>query len=371
MTITQQLVGLEARPVTVRVGPGPFKVLGLPDASAREVRVRVHSALSATGRDPGGELTLDGTPGACGDLAVAVAAAGVSCGSNVVLLGELALNGDLRAVRGVYAHVLAATSRGCAVVVPPGNEREARLVEGACVAVARDVGEVLDHFTSTRHDVLAFYVQRTRIEVATADPSELPAHPAAMRLGEAIQNGATRVLVTASPSGAAVMLARQAAGMLGRFGDDEVRACTAIHSAAGLIDGDRGYVDRRPFRAPHHTVSTAGLVGNAKRPGEVSLAHNGVLLLDEATEFRRDALDALWATLKLGTVGSFPAAPRLVIARVLPCPCGYHGSPKRDCRCSERAWTAHKARVERIAVRCDEALRLTEVSVQALVGAAS
>lgn len=356
MTHTQTLDGLRGVPVAVRFErpEADFAVRGVSDAAAREVYVRVRSALSALGREDElrGVVTLDGAPGAAGDVAVAVAGIGADAG-DVVLLGELALDGRLRPVRGVYPHVAAARDRGVPIIVPRVQAREAGVVEGATVYAAESLGDVLAHVEGgARLDVCE------PTAVTPREPDELfdgqaPYVGARAQLADALGAGHWRILFVAAPGSGRTVLARDALTVLGALTAEEVLDVTAVYSVAGLIDPDVGYSGARPFRAPHHTVSVGGLVGGT-RPGEVSLAHNGVLFVDEVTEFRRSALDTLWTTLGRGVAGAdYPARPRLVLASATRCACGYAGSGRRQCGCTEQSRARYDKRLAEVASSFD------------------
>lgn len=365
---TSVLIGLEANPVAVEVtssrGPAFFQLVGLAEAAVREARVRVASALSRLGvlLDEHA-VTVNLAPadlrkrGTGLDVAIAVALLGAldrlppSALDGVLVLGELSLDGGLRAVRGVLPQLEGARARGVRrAIVPLDNAREAGLVRDLEVFVASSLESVLGHFTGAA-------------PLPRVTPTELP--PLAERAGdhdlkyvrgqtqarralEIAAAGGHNLLMLGPPGGGKTLLARLAPTILPPLGFAEAIETTAIHSVAGLVDPALGVVQARPFRAPHHSVSDAGLVGGGEhpRPGEVSLAHNGVLFLDELAEFRRSALEALRQPLEDGVVcisrararAWFPARPML-IAAVNPCPCGYKGHPRRACRCADsQAW---------------------------------
>lgn len=332
-------------------------VRGISDAAAREVRVRAQAALAAIGRaeELRGIVTLDGAPGAAGDVAVALAGIGEDTGSTAIV-GELSLDGRIRPVRGIYSHVLAARDRGAPIIVPGAQAREAGLVEGATVYAAHSLGDVLAHFEGSER-----LAEVPHTDVAPAEPKELfdtdrmreRYGAARSRLVDALGAGHRRILLVAPAGCGSVLLAREARSLLGALTAEEALDVTAVHSAAGLVDATVGYVATRPFRAPHLTVSVGGLLGG-QRPGEASLAHHGVLLLDDVVEFRGSTLSALWASLGRGSAGAdFPAVPRLVVASARPCDCGHARSTARDCSCTERARASYDRRLAEVAASFD------------------
>jgi magnesium chelatase family protein len=368
------LVGLEAHPIQVEVcstrGPPFFTLVGLAEAAVREARVRVASSLAQLGvLIDEYALTINLAPaelrksGAALDVAMAVAVLGAlgrlpaSALEGVLLLGELSLDGKLRPIRGVLPQLDGARARGVErAIVPAGNAREAGLLDGIEVLVARDLGGVVQFLAGTRTLESAprtGFVARS-LAHAHGDLAEVRGQHLARRALEISAAGGHNLLFIGPPGGGKTLLARLLPTILPPLEFDEAIETTAIHSVAGLIEPERGVVADRPFRAPHHSVSEPGLVGGGEtpRPGEVSLAHNGVLFLDELAEFRRSALEALRQPLEDGRVciarararAWFPARP-LLVAAVNPCPCGYFAHPRRSCRCSPARRQAYLARL--------------------------
>ncbi len=392
---TSALVGLEAHPIAVEVcatrGPAFFQLVGLAHAAVREARVRVAAALAGIGvlMDEHA-ITVNLAPadlkksGAALDVAMALAVLG-AIGTieppwldDVLVLGELSLDGAIRPVRGVLPQLEGARARGTKnAIVPAGNAREAGLVEGITVRSASTVEQIVDALHGRRE---LPRVPRTEYSPANnvrfGDMSEVRGQAEPRRALEVAAAGSHNLLMIGPPGGGKTLLARLLPSILPPLEYDEAIEATAVHSVAGLIDPDQGMVASRPFRAPHHSVSDAGLVGggDVPRPGEISLAHHGVLFLDELAEFRRSALESLRQPLEDGRVcisrararAWFPARPLLATA-VNPCPCGYHRHPKRECRCSPEGRRRYLGRLSGPLVdRLDIHIQVPPVEVEAL-----
>jgi magnesium chelatase family protein len=294
------------------------------------------------------------------DLPIAVAALGalghvsLETLKNTVVLGELSLMGAVRPVRGVLPALRGAVMRGirCAIV-PKYNAREAANVPGLRILVAESLEDVVRHLRDGVALDSPGKPPAFMSSPATVDMADIGGMHSARRALEIAAAGGHNLLLIGHPGAGKTMLARRLSGILPPLTEAEALEVTAIHSVAGLLSPEVGIIGTRPFRAPHHTVSAAGLVGggDSMRPGEVSLAHRGVLFLDELLEFRGDALDTLRQPFDEGLVticragqrATFPART-LVVGAINPCPCGYRGDRSGRCTCSPERLKSYLAR---------------------------
>lgn len=364
---SMSLQGVEGYLVDVQVdvssGMPSWDVVGLPDASVKESKERVRTAIKNSGYHlQSRKIVINLAPaytkkeGSFFDLPIAV---GILCNNGIIanqeldsylFIGELSLNGDLNKLNGILPMCIAALKLNIKnIIIPYENRMEASVIDGINIYPARNLDEVVNHLNGYEL-IEKFTTSKDEIFNSTnkyqMDFSEVKGQENVKRALEIAAAGSHNCLLIGSPGSGKTMLSRRLPTILPDLSFEEALEITKIHSIAGVLPSDTSLINSRPFRSPHHTVSATALTGGGKipKPGEMSLAHHGVLFLDELPEFNRSSLEAMRTPLedKVITVSrtscslTYPCNFMLV-ASMNPCPCGYYGSKEKECTCSEDA----------------------------------
>ena len=372
--LSYALTGLNGIPVSVEVdinnGLPSFDIVGLADTSVKESKERVRAAIKNSGRlMPVKKITANLAPadvkkeGSALDLALAIGVLKASSQiiastDGYVFLGELSLDGSLRRVNGVLPIIISAVNEGYdKFIIPKGNEKEASFIENAETYAADNLNEVIDHLSGLSplpRAELSEYVKNPIKNIYDCDLSFVKGQKTAKRALEVAVSGGHNLLFVGAPGTGKTMLAKCIPTIMPDMTKEEALETTKIHSVYGILNDKDGIVKVRPFRSPHHTSTTVSMTGGGPdlRPGEISLAHNGVLFLDEMPEYTRSALEALRQPLEDGVIsisratGSVKYPANFILCGSMnPCPCGNYGSEDKECTCTPSQIAKYKAKI--------------------------
>ena len=369
------ILGIDAYIVQVEVditrGLPAFSTVGLPEGAVRESKDRVRSAIKNSGFEfPSHRITVNLAPadikkeGSAFDLPMAV---GILAATELIhpnllgdylILGELSLNGEVKSVRGALPTALSLKNNGYrGLLLPQINAFEAAVVDGVEIIPVRTLGEVVE-FLNGVNVIPAFTIARENLfptqEVFPLDFSEVKGQEQVKRALEIAAAGGHNLIMIGPPGSGKTMLAQRLPSILPKMSFAESLETSKVYSVMGLMPNHQPLIVGRPFRSPHHTVSDAGLIGGGQipRPGEVSLAHNGVLFLDELPEFKKNVLEVLRQPLEDGQVTIARAATSLtyparfmLVAAMNPCPCGFLSDPQRECQCTYPQIQRYKSKI--------------------------